>query len=283
MNRTYILRRMLKSKFFMLGVFGVTLMSLMVIISPLIIVHDPYTSSLTEKFIGPQFLQYGWNGFVFGTDSMGRDVLTRLLIGGRYSLTIAICSAVISALIGITLGMLSGYFGGAFDIAIMGVCDVMSSFPVLLLAIVAVSIFGTSIPVLIITMSLCSWVGFARLSRNNVLTLRNREFVLAAKALGASSPHIIAKEIFSNITTPLLIQFSQSIGTMIKLEASLSFLDMGVPSPLPSWGSMISAGRSFVVIAPWVVVAPACFLAFTILSFSFLGDGLRDVLDPKAF
>lgn len=277
------MRRMLKSKFFMLGVIGVTTMLVLVLVAPMIIVHDPYTSSLTQKFTAPEYFANGWNGFIFGTDSMGRDILTRLLIGGRYSLTISICSAVISALIGITLGMLAGYFGGTLDITLMGICDVMSSFPVLLLAIVAVSIFGTSIPVLIITMSVCSWVGFARLSRNNVLVLKNREFVLASKTLGAKSAYIIFKEVFPNITTPLLIQFSQSIGTMIKLEASLSFLDMGVPSPLPSWGSMISAGRSFVVIAPWTVIAPACFLAFTILSFSFLGDGLRDVLDPKAF
>ncbi|MGI6581014.1 MAG: ABC transporter permease [Erysipelotrichaceae bacterium] len=283
MNRKIILQRMKKSKFFVLGVVGVFIIILLAIVSPSIIVHDPYKTDIVSKFIAPQWFSKGWSGHVLGTDSTGRDMLTRLLIGSRYSLSIALISAVISAFIGIVLGLLAGYYGGVVDMIIMRCCDIMNSFPMLLLAIVTVAMLGKSIPILIIVMSLCSWVGYTRLTRNNVMVVRNMEFIQAARALGAKGSLIMFREILSNVTTPLFIQFSQSVGALIKLEASLSFLNMGIQPPLPSWGSMISAGRSFIMVYPWVVLAPAACLAFTVLSFNFLGDGLRDVLDPKRF
>lgn len=281
MNRKIILHRMLHSKFFMLGIIGVTIILVLALIAPYIIVHDPYTTNITQKFTAPEWFSKGAEGYILGTDSTGRDIVSRLLIGSRYSLSIALISAVITAVIGIVLGMLAGYYGGIVDMVIMRACDVMNSFPMLLLAIVAVAMLGTSIPILIIVMSLCSWVGYCRLTRNNVMVVRNKEYIQAAKVLGAKNSFIMFKEVFANVTTPLFIQFSQSVGAMIKLEASLSFLDMGIQSPLPSWGSMISAGRTYIFMAPWVVLAPAACLAFTVLSFNFLGDGLRDVLDPK--
>ena len=281
MNRKIVLRRMLRSKFFILGVIGVTIIIILTILAPYIVRHDPYTTNITEKFTPPQWFSNGLDGYILGTDSTGRDMVTRLLIGSRYSMSIALISAIITAVLGVTLGMLAGFYGGTVDMIIMRLCDVMNAFPMLLLAIVAVAMLGTSIPVLIGTMSICSWVGYCRLTRNNVMVVRNKEYVLAARALGAKNGFIMFKEVLSNVTTPLFIQFSQSMGALIKLEASLSFLDMGIQPPLPSWGSMISAGRSFIIVAPWVVLAPAACLAFTVLSFNFLGDGLRDVLDPK--
>ena len=281
MGRKIVYHRMLKSKFFIMGTIGIFIVFLLAILAPYIITHNPYVSQFQVKFLGPQWFANGPKGYILGTDSVGRDILSRLLIGSRYSLSIALISAVVSAMIGIALGLLAGDYGGAVDSIIMRLCDIMLAFPMLLLAIVAVSVMGSSMPVLIGVMILCNWVGFARLTRNEVFAIRNREFVQAAKVLGAKDHYIIIHEIFSNVTTPLLIQFSQSIGLLIKLEASLSFLNMGIQAPLPSWGSMISAGFSYVVIAPWIVVAPAVCLAFTVLSFNFFGDGLRDVLDPK--
>lgn len=281
MNRRIIAHRMLRSKFFMLGIIGVTIILVLSAIAPYIIVHDPYVTNITEKFSPPDWFSKGTAGYILGTDSTGRDIVSRLLIGSRYSLSIALIAAVITAVIGIVLGMLAGYYGGIVDMIIMRACDVMNSFPMLLLAIVAVAMLGTSIPILITVMSLCSWVSYCRLTRNNVMVVRNKEYIQAARVLGAKNSFIMFKEVFANVTTPLFIQFSQSVGAMIKLEASLSFLDMGIQSPLPSWGSMISAGRTFIFMAPWVVLAPAACLAFTVLSFNFLGDGLRDVLDPK--
>ena len=164
---------------------------------------------------------------------------------------------------------------------LMRICDVVNSIPQLVLAIVIVSIFGTGIGNLIIVLVATSWVSFARLTRNNVLVIRNKEFVQASKVLGAKGFYIMFKEILTNVTTPLIIQFSMMVGKVIRLEASLSFLDLGVPPPAPSWGGMIAAGRNLIQTAPWTVVAPGVCLMWTLMAFSFLGDGLRDVLDPK--
>lgn len=281
MNRRIIVHRMLHSKFFVMGVIGVSIMLVLAIIAPAIITHDPYVTDLLNAMKAPEWFSKGGAGYVLGTDATGRDMLARLLIGSRYSYSIAAISAVITAVIGITIGMISGYYGGIVDMLLMRLCDVMNAFPMLLLAIVTVAMLGNSLPVLIGIMSLTHWVGYARLTRNNVMVQRNKEYVMAARTLGAKDSYILTKEIFSNITTPLFIQFSQSFGAMIKMEASLSFLDMGIKAPLPSWGSMINAGRTYLSVAPWMVLAPAAFLAFTVLSFNFLGDGLRDVLDPK--
>ncbi len=281
MDKKIILRRMLKSKFFMIGAIGVLLIVTVSLLAPSIIVHDPYSTNLIDRLRAPEWFSKGLNGYIFGTDQVGRDILTRLLIGSRYSLMVACIAAFCTGIIGLLLGVLAGYYGKTVEMVIMRLCDVMSAIPTLLLAIAVLAVLGISTPNLIGVMIATRWVGYTRLMRNEVKSIRNREFVLASKALGAKDWHIMWQQIFPNITTPLLIQFSQSFGQIIMLEASLSFLNMGIQPPTPSWGSMISAGRSFVAIAPWVVVAPGCCLMITVLSFNFLGDGLRDVLDPK--
>ena len=281
MNRNIILHRMGRSKLFMTGFFGVMVVIILTLIAPLIIVHDPYTSSLTMRLSPPEWFSNGWSGYVLGTDAVGRDILTRLLIGARYSLFVALVVSCSACLIGVTVGMISGYCGGIVDMVLMRVCDIVNSIPDLLLAIVVVTIFGTGLKNLVIILICTSWVSFARLTRNNVMVIRNKVFVLAARSLGAKNMFIMFKEILANVTTPLLIQFSQMIGKVIRLEASLSFLDLGVPPPAPSWGGMISTGRSHIQVAPWTVVFPGICLMWTLMSFNFLGDGLRDVLDPK--
>lgn len=281
MDKRIILHRMSRSKLFLIGAFGVLVVLTLTLIAPYIVVHDPFTGSLPMRLTSPEWFSNGWSGYVLGTDANGRDVLTRLLIGARYSLAIALIVSVSCCVIGVVYGMISGYFGGFVDMVMMRVCDVVNSIPDLLLAIVVVTIFGTGIRNLVIILIITGWVSFARLARNNVLVFRNKEFIMASKSLGAKGLYIMFKEMFSNITTPLLIQYSQYIGKVIRLEASLSFLDLGVPPPAPSWGGMISAGRTYIQVAPWNVVFPGICLMWTLMSFNFLGDGLRDVLDPK--
>ena len=281
MDRKIILRRMLKSKFFVIGALGVLLIVFVSLLAPKMIVHDPYSTNLVDRLHAPEWFSGGKDGYIFGTDQVGRDILTRALIGSRYSLMVACIAASCTGVFGLLLGVVAGYYGKTVEMVIMRLCDVMSAIPTLLLAIAVLAVLGISTPNLIGVMIATRWVGYTRLMRNEVKSIRNREFVLASKALGANDWHIMWQQIFPNITTPLLIQLSQSFGQIIMLEASLSFLNMGIQPPTPSWGSMISAGRSFITIAPWVVVVPGCCLMFTVLSFNFLGDGLRDVLDPK--
>ncbi len=281
MDRKIVLQRMRKSKLFVIGAIGVIFIVFVSLIAPAIVVHDPYATNLTARLSPPEGFSKGLSGYIIGTDNVGRDILTRLLIGSRYSLMVACIASICTAIIGLLLGLLAGYYGGSIEMVIMRLCDVMSAIPTLLLAIAVLAVLGISTANLIGVMIATRWVEYTRLMRNEVKSCRNREFVLASRVLGASDWHIMWKQILPNITTPLLIQFSQSFGRIIMLEASLSFLNMGIQPPTPSWGSMISAGRGFIAIAPWVVVAPGCCLMITVLSFNFLGDGLRDVLDPK--
>ncbi len=272
---------MRRSKFFVIGGFGVFFILLLAFVSPLFVRFDGVTSVLQERFTSPEYFSNGFSGHVLGTDQLGRDILTRILLGARISLTISIISVALSALIGTVLGIIAGYFGGAMDKVIMRACDVFLSIPSLVLAIAVMAVLGSSIVNLVSVMVISRWVQYARLMRNNVMVMRNKEFVLASKALGAKNSRIMFKQILVNITTPLIILLSQQIGQMILMESSLSFLNMGIQPPLPSWGSMIANGRSYIASYPWVVVAPGIALMITVLSFNFLGDGLRDVLDPK--
>lgn len=273
--------RIKRSKFFIVGGIGVFLILLLAFLSPFFVQFDGITSSLLERFTPPEGFSKGFSGHILGTDQLGRDILTRILLGARISLMVAVISVAASAFIGTVLGLIAGYFGGVADKIIMRACDVFLSIPSLILAIAVMAVLGTSIVNLVGVMVISRWVQYARLMRNQVMVIRNKEFVLASKAFGASHWHIMFKQIFVNITTPLIILLSQQIGQMILMESSLSFLNMGIQPPLPSWGSMIANGRSYIASYPWVVVAPGVALMITVLSFNFLGDGLRDVLDPK--
>ena len=281
MDKKLLFGRIKRSKFFIVGGIGVFFIIILAFTSPLFVSFDGTTSSLMERFTPPEGFSKGLAGHILGTDQLGRDILTRILLGARISLSIAIICVALSAFIGTVLGLIAGYFGGAVDKIIMRTCDVFLSIPSLILAIAIMAVLGTSIVNLITVMVISRWVQYARLMRNQVMVIRNKEFVLASKAFGASHWHIMFKQIFVNITTPLIILLSQQIGQMILMESSLSFLNMGIQPPLPSWGSMIANGRSYIASYPWVVVAPGIALMLTVLSFNFLGDGLRDILDPK--
>lgn len=281
MDKRVILNRMRKNPFFMVGSIAAVIVLLLTLFSPLFVQFDPTANSLAERFIAPEFLSKGLQGHILGTDQLGRDVFTRLLIGGRYSLAIAFIVVALQVVVGSILGILAGYFGGVVDAVIMRACDVFLAIPNLILAIAVMAILGTSLVNLVAVLTFSGWVNCCKVTRNNVRVIKNQEFVKASRALGASGSHIMFRQIFPNVTTHIIILASQRIGMTIIIEAALSFLQLGIQPPTPSWGNMIAAGRQYMTTQPWLVFAPGIALMFAALAFNFLGDGIRDVLDPK--
>lgn len=281
MDKKIVISRMLHSKFFMVGAVTAIVIILLSVFSPVIVQYDPLTNSLAERLMAPEYFARGLQGHVFGTDEAGRDIFSRLLLGSRYSLTIAAVVVFVAAFIGTVLGAVSGYFGGAVDAVIMRLCDIMMAIPNLVLAIAVMAVLGPNIFNLVIVLIITTWVQYCKVTRNNVMVVKNTEFVKASQVLGASRMHIMFSQIFPNVTTQLIILISQQLGWTILTEASLSFLSLGVQPPTPSWGNMIADGRNFLITNPWLVMVPGVALMVTVLAFNFLGDGLRDVLDPK--
>jgi peptide/nickel transport system permease protein len=272
---------MRKSKLFLIGAIGLFIIVGVCTLSPLFIVHDPVYADLKNSLLAPEWFVNGLRGHVLGTDSLGRDILSRLLVGGRSSLFISVAAVIPSAIIGTILGLLAGYYSSFTDMVIMRLCDIMMATPSLLLAICIVAVMGSSYFNLIIVLIITSWVITTRIIRGTVLTIRNAEYIQAARVIGFGNMRIIVQEVFPNTLTPLIVNESQHFGAIILVEAAMSFLGMGMPLPAPSWGTMIADGREYLTNAPWVVVVPGIALMLTVLFFNFLGDGLRDVLDPR--
>ena len=281
MKKSQLFTQLKKSGFFVIGFMLSLLIVILSIIAPFIVAFDAERNSLNESLTPPQYFSKGWSGHILGTDNLGRDILTRLLIGSRYSLIISIVSVFFQIIFGITLGLYSGYYRGWIDNLIMRFADVQLAIPSLLLVIAIVAALGPSVINLIIVLTITQWPQIARLVRGGVLTVREKEFVSASKSLGASDSWIIFSQILPNIATPLLIATSHRMGLMILYEAALSFLGLGVQPPTPSWGIMIADGRQFLMIAPWIIVSPGVALMLAVLAFNFIGDGLRDAFDPK--
>ena len=227
-------------------------------------------------------MSHGWQGYIFGADPLGLDILSRLLIGSRMSLMISVVTVLATALLGTILGVVSGYYAKSVDMVLMRVADVQMSIPPIILAIAVVAVLGPSIPNLIIVLIITGWPQYTRVVRGNVLVMRNMEFIQASRALGSSNLRIMFTQVLPNVVTSLIILMSQQFGKIILVEASMSFLGLGVPPPTPSWGAMIADGREYLTTAPWVVIAPGCSLMLAVLGFNFLGDGVRDILDPKS-
>lgn len=280
MDQNEFLRRCMQSKFFVIG--GITVLSILIlaIVAPYIAPFNPEVPNLNIRLQPPSISQ-GWYGHILGTDPLGQDVLSRLLAGARYSLAIAVAAVFCSTVIGTIAGLVAGFYGGWVDTIIMRFGDVQLSIPTMLLAIAIVAVLGPNIVNLIIVLVITHWVQYARVIRGSVMVIRDCDFISSARVIGSSNLRIMTSEIMPNILTPLLILISQQIGFMILLEAALSFLGLGVQPPTPSWGVMIADGREYISSATWVVMAPGIALMTTVLGFNFLGDGLRDVLDPK--
>ena len=257
--------------------FGILLISVICFSSPHFLKYDPLKVNLGMRLQPPNIE----SGHVFGTDAVGRDVLSRLLIGGMTSISIAAAVVAITTLVGLALGLIAGYYSGIPDVILMRITDIMSALPGLLLAICVVAVLGGSITNLIIVLSLTGWVVVARVTRSATLSIRNTEYVSAARVMGMPDIKILFSEVLPNVISPIIISATQAFGGMILTEAAMSYLGLGIPTPNPSWGNMISDGREYIAKAPWVVIVPGIALMLTVLSVNFLGDGLNDVLNPK--
>ena len=281
MNRNLILNRMLHSYFFMTGIICLVLVLLVIHVMPIFIEWDPISTSLTERFVAPEYFANGLKGHILGTDQLGRDILIRLLVGGQYSFRLAFICVPIITFIGCVLGIVAGYFGGWIDVVIMRLCETMMAIPSLIMAIAIIAILGQSFTILVLVLCIGGWVQLTKLVRNNVRIVKDREFVLASKALGAKGSHIMFKQIFPNITTQIIVLTSQRVGGIILMESSLSYLNLGIAMPAPSWGNMMSQGRQYLTTQPWMIVVPGIALMISVLACNFTGDGIRDVLDTK--
>lgn len=249
--------------------------------APIISRHDPTAQQLRLRFAPPVWAESGRREYLVGADQLGRDVLTRVLYGGRVSLAIGLTASTMSALFGVTLGLISGYYRGLIDSVIMRLVDIQLAFPFLVLAIAVTGVLGSSMNVLVVVLGLSGWASFARVVRAEVLVHREREYVLAAESAGASRARIMWKHILPNVFAPVIVLWTFAIAQMITLEGALSYLGMGVKPPNPSWGGMMSDGRQVIDVAWWITTMPGLALMATVMAVNTLGDALRDVLDPK--
>jgi peptide/nickel transport system permease protein len=256
------------------GTFAVAIMA------PLLAPHDPYAQDLMRRLVPPEWLG-GTSLNPFGTDQLGRDYLSRLIFGARISMLIGVLTVVTSGTIGITLGVLGGYFGGRVDDAVMFVITARLSIPLILVALTVVALVGSSLAVVVATLGLLLWDRFAVVARTTTMQVRNLDYIAAARAAGASRAHILLREVLPNIASHLLVVATLEMALAILLEAALSFLGLGVPPPLPSWGLMIAEGKDYMFFSPWVIMVPGIALFALVLGINLLGDGLRGLLGAE--
>jgi ABC-type dipeptide/oligopeptide/nickel transport system permease subunit len=266
-----------------LAIAGAVLVGLLVVIafgSPLLVhfglIHDPLKQNVDYIESGP-----GQNGFVIGSDELGRDTLARLLYGSRVSLAVGILVQAIILPIGLLIGLTAGYFGGRIDNLLMRFTDIWYAFPDLLFVLVVVSVFGPSLLTIFGAIALVNWVGLARLVRGQVLSIKEKEFIEAARSSGSAPTKLILKHLLPNSLGPIIVTLTFGIPNAIFLEAVLSFLGVGIQPPTPTWGQMVFDGYEAIYANPTSVVFPALAIGFTLLAFTFVGDGLRDALDPR--
>jgi len=265
-----------------IGLIIIVLFFIVAIFAPLIAPFDPVAQ---KQFTGDQPIEERLRPTTehpFGLDDLGRDVLSRVIYGARISMQVGVLVVFISALIGIVIGSISGYYGGWVDRFFSGfLFNVFMAFPSILLAIAMVAFLGPSIRNLILALSVIGWVGYARLMRGQVLKVREYDFVTAARAVGAGDLRILARHILPNAVQPIIVQASLGMAGAVLSEASLSFLGLGVQPPTPSWGVMLNDARSFLNVAPHLLAFPGLTVMLTVMAFNFVGDSLREMLDPK--
>jgi len=251
--------------------------------APLLVPHDPTMQVLGDRFRPPFYAPDGSLSHFLGADNMGRDILSRVILGTRTSVFVALVVIVIIAIFGSTVGLLSGYFGGILDAFLMRIVDFQLSFPFLLLALILLAIFGPGFETLILALSVAFWVNFARLVRSETLKLRETDFVQAARSIGVSHAAIMVKHILPNAFPSIIVLATLDVAIVIISEAALSFLGLGIQPPTPSWGMMISDGRNYLYQSPWIVLAPGIAIVATAIGINLFGDFLRDTYDPRQY
>lgn len=264
-----------------LGAGILLIVALGALLAPLIAPHDPYAQDVTQRMIPPVWNENGSWEHILGTDKLGRDYFSRLLYGAQISLTIGLAAAAISGLIGTVMGVLAGYFGGRTDAVISYLITTRLAMPVILVALAMASLVGGSLEIVIVLLGVLLWDRFAVVARATTQQLREAEFIASAKVLGASTPYILTRELLPNILSPLIVVATLEMAHAILLEATLSFLGLGVQPPLPSWGLMVAEGKSYMFFQPWVIAIPGIALMILVLAINLVGDGLRDLNAPQ--
>lgn len=259
-----------------LAIVGTTL--LIAIFAPYLTPHDPFAQDLGLRMIPPVWMDGGQPAHLLGTDQIGRDYLSRLIYGARISLLIGVLTVIVSGAIGVTLGIIGGFYGGRTDDVVMFLIACRLSIPLILVALTVVALVGSSLAVVILTLGLLLWERFAVVARTTTMQVRNLDYIAAAEAAGASHLRVLMREVLPNIAHHLLVVATLEMALAILLEASLSFLGLGVPPPLPSWGLMIAEAKEYMFFSPWVIMTPGIALFILVLGINLLGDGLRDML-----
>lgn len=270
-----VLIKLLKNKFALTGLTVITLLIVVALFAPVI---SPYTSSEQNVF---ERLQAPSLTHVFGTDDLGRDVFTRMIFGARISLAVGFISVFIILVIGTFLGIISGYYGGKIDYIIMRFTDIVLCFPTFFLIILVIAFIEPNIYNVMIVIGVTSWPGLARLVRAEVLSLKEREFILVSKMMAISNIKIFFVHILPNIISPLMVYSSLAIGGAILTESALSFLGLGVQPPMPSWGQILTSGKDYIYMAWWLSLFPGIAILVTVLAFNLVGEAIRDIFDPK--
>ena len=275
---TKLCRRVFKNHSFLIGALILIVIITIAVLAPFIAPHDPYDQDLARRLINPF-----WHDkktadlYVFGTDKVGRDYLSRVIYGAQISLLIGFLTVLISGVIGTALGVIAGYFGGRVDMVVNFIINTRLAMPVFLVAMAAVVAFGASIHVVIMVLGLFLWDRFAVVMRSITMQARDLDYVKAARAIGCSTPYIIIREIFPNVLSSLTVVATVEMANAILLEAALSFLGFGVQAPTPSWGLMLNEGREYMFFSPWLLALPGTGLFLLVLAINLFGDGLRDV------
>lgn len=250
-------------------------------LAPLLAPADPLRNDLLERLTPPMWSAGGSAVHPLGTDTLGRDVLSRLLYGARISLLVGLATVLVSGVVGVALGVIGGFYGGWLDDVCMRAGDIQLAFPVLLLGVALLSVLGPGLGNLILVLALSGWITYARIVRGETLSLKHREFVEAARALGALDRRLIWRHVLPNVWAPIAVVATFSVARTIIAEASLSFLGLGVPAPAPSWGSMLDEGRNYITTGWWLALFPGTAILVVVLVINLVGDWLRDALDPR--
>ena len=275
------LEKLLKNKTGVAGLVIITIFVFLALFAPFISPHDPVENALYDQLIPPMWEDGGSGKNILGTDDLGRDMLSRLIFGARVSLIVGLVSVGIALILGTFFGAIAGYFGGWLDNVIMRIMDIILAFPGILLAIVIVAYLGPGLRNAMIAIGVISIPRFARIVRASVLEENEKDYVLAARAVGARNRRILFNTVLPNCMAPIIVQASLGFGSAILDAAGLSFLGLGAQPPIPEWGAMIAMGRSMILRAWWVMTFPGIAILFGVLGFNLLGDGLRDALDPR--
>jgi ABC-type dipeptide/oligopeptide/nickel transport system permease subunit len=274
-ERTRIWRRFIRYRPGLVGLGVIGILFIFAIFSPLIAPHPPEEITTSLRGAGPS------SDYWLGNDDVGRDILSRIIYGSRIALIVGLGATAIAVVIGVTVGATAGYFGGKVDFFLSRLVDTLMAFPLLALLLTLSAVFGPSLRNVVIVIGLTVWASYARLVRAEVLSLREQDFILAARASGAGDRRIIFRHIVPNALGPVIVIASLAVGGIIILESALSFLGLGVSRPTASWGTMLSDGREFIRNYPHIAIAPGVAITITVLSFNLVGDGLRDALDPR--